>query len=120
MILGPPSSPLDVSSIPAVRSKNSLGISWKPPKYNGNETIYQYQVAIKYTVTGQELVINTTSLNYTAHGLQSDTKYSFMVRALNKLFGPGPWNEPIVSDFTKPGKLTAAFIIYSIHVTRFV
>lgn len=111
-----------MSSISAVRSRNSLGISWKPPKYNGNETIYQYQVAIKYTVTGQEMVIkkNTTSLNYTARGLQSETKYSFMVRALNKLFGPGPWNEPIVSDFTKPGKLTAAFIIYSIHVTRFV
>ena len=112
MILGPPSSPLDVSSISAVRSRNSLGISWKPPKYNGNETIYQYQVAIKYTVTGQELVINTTSLNYTAHGLQSDTKYSFMVRALNKLFGPGPWNKQTVSDFTKPGKLIAAFTVF--------
>ena len=103
-----------MSSIPAVRSKNSLGISWKPPKYNGNETIYQYQVAIKYTVTGQEMVIkkNTTSLNYTARGLQSDTKYSFMVRALNKLFGPGPWNKQTVSDFTKPGKLIAAFTVF--------
>lgn len=87
----PPSEPQNPKGY--VSTKNSISLSWNPPKMRSQQTAY-YEVKYKgYLKNGAKWIPVFTETNATSlviSDLKCDTEYEFKVRAVNFQGDEGP------------------------------
>ncbi|KAF5273320.1 hypothetical protein FQR65_LT04742 [Abscondita terminalis] len=92
---GPPDPPQGKPSV--VAGAESVTVTWSTSPYDGGSIITGF--ALEYSLIGSNIwnvaVNNCHSLNYTVHGLKSNSIYVFRVRAIN-IYGSSP--PSLVSD----------------------
>lgn len=71
---------------------HSITIRWQEPDYNGGAPVLEYEVEMVGPDSSRSLVHKSKELECTVVNLSPGCKYSFQVRAINRI-GPGPWSE---------------------------
>lgn len=73
---------------------HSISICWSTPDYNGGAPVLEFEIEMIRHDSSPSIVHKTKETKCTINNLLPGSKYTFTVRAVNRI-GPSDWSEPL-------------------------